>query len=186
MRRLLHPKIEDVTVEGVLRALADPVRAPIYVEPAGSACAQNCSNFLEVKEQAIPKSTLSVHFKALREAGLTRAKRVGVEMQSTSRCAEIEGRFPGLLAAIVNAHKVQRAENARAAKELAKIEQTEQKRADELRKERARKRHARKGPVPTPRGHRPPAWLRRFDFAPRSVEPVWAYLPLLGSSSGLT
>jgi hypothetical protein len=28
-------------------------------------------------------------------------------MQNTSRCSEVEKRFPGLIAAIVNAHKVQ-------------------------------------------------------------------------------
>jgi DNA-binding transcriptional ArsR family regulator len=55
----------------------------------------------------VPKSTLSQHFKALREAGLIRSERRGVEMYNTPRCAEIDRRFPGLLAAIVNAHKMQ-------------------------------------------------------------------------------
>ena len=55
----------------------------------------------------IPKSTLSQHFKALREAGLVRSERHGVEMRNSSRCKEIEQRFPGLLVAILNAHKVQ-------------------------------------------------------------------------------
>lgn len=114
MRRLVHPKIEDVTVEGILRALADPVRATIYAELAGSACAQNCSSFLKMKEREIPKSTLSVHFKALREAGLIRAERVGVELHNTSRCQEIQQRFPGLLASILNAQSIQLAEQARA------------------------------------------------------------------------
>jgi hypothetical protein len=30
-----------------------------------------------------------------------------VEMHNTSRCAEIDRRFPGLIAAIVNAHHIQ-------------------------------------------------------------------------------
>jgi DNA-binding transcriptional ArsR family regulator len=34
----------------------------------------------------IPKSSLSQHFKALREAGLIRSERHGVEMRNTSRC----------------------------------------------------------------------------------------------------
>ena len=55
----------------------------------------------------IPKSTLSQHFKALREAGLIRSERRGVEMHNVSRCAEIDKRFPGLLQAIVNARKIQ-------------------------------------------------------------------------------
>jgi DNA-binding transcriptional ArsR family regulator len=62
---------------------------------------------LQVLDKAIPKSTLSLHFKSLREAGLIRSERQGVEMQNTSRCAELEERFPGLISAIVNAHNVQ-------------------------------------------------------------------------------
>jgi DNA-binding transcriptional ArsR family regulator len=60
-----------------------------------------------VVDREIPKSTLSQHFTALRHAGLIRGERRGVEMQNTSRCAEIERRFPGLIKAIINAHQVQ-------------------------------------------------------------------------------
>ncbi|MGH9760634.1 MAG: ArsR/SmtB family transcription factor [Blastocatellia bacterium] len=107
MRPLFHPSIEDVTVEAILHALSDPVRVAIFADIAGSDCSRNCSNFLNISERTIPKSTLSQHFKALREAGLIRSERRGVEMHNTSRCAEIEQRFPGLIAAIVNAHKLQ-------------------------------------------------------------------------------
>src|SRR5229473_8533824 len=112
MRPLFHPSVEDVTVEGILHALSDPVRVDIYADIVGSECSQNCSNFLNVSQKAIPKSTLSQHFKALREAGLIRGERIGVEMRNTSRCAEIDRRFPGLIAAIVKAHKVQSAGNS--------------------------------------------------------------------------
>src|ERR1700732_1363308 len=115
MRPLFHPSIEDVTVEAILHALSDPVRVAIYADIVGSACSQNCSTFLKVGEKAIPKSTLSQHFKALREAGLIRGGRIGVEMHNTSRCAEIEKRFPGLIRSIVNAHNVQLADQARTA-----------------------------------------------------------------------
>jgi DNA-binding transcriptional ArsR family regulator len=114
MRPLFHPWIEDVTVEAILHALSDPVRVAIYADIVGSQCSQSCSNFLKVSEKAIPKSTLSQHFKALREAGLIRGERHGVEMLNTSRCAEIEKRFPGLIAAIVNAHNIQQKEKTRA------------------------------------------------------------------------
>jgi DNA-binding transcriptional ArsR family regulator len=113
MRPLFHPSIDEVTVEGILHALSDPVRVAIFADIAGSNCSQTCSNFLEVREKAVPKSTLSQHFKALREAGLIRGERVGVEMQNTSRCAELDKRFPGLIRAIVNAHRVQMERNAR-------------------------------------------------------------------------
>src|SRR6266567_764124 len=107
MRPLVHPSVEDITVEGILHALSDPVRVAIYADIVGASCSQNCSSFLKVNEKPIPKSTLSQHFKALREAGLIRAERRGVEMHNTPRCAEIEKRFPGLIMAIVNAHNVQ-------------------------------------------------------------------------------
>ena len=107
MRPLVHPAVEDITVEGILHALADPVRVAIFADVAGSADAQSCSNVRAVKENAIPKSTLSQHFKALREAGLIRSERRGVEMQNTARCAEIDKRFPGLLPAIMNSYKKQ-------------------------------------------------------------------------------
>ena len=107
MRPLFHPSVEDVTVEGILHALSDPARVAIFTDIAGSNCSQNCTNFVNVSERPIPKSTLSQHFKALREAGLIRGERRGVEMQNTSRCIEIDQRFPGLIAAIVNAHNIQ-------------------------------------------------------------------------------
>jgi DNA-binding transcriptional ArsR family regulator len=110
MRPLIHPSIEDVTVEAILYALSDPVRVSIYADIVGQDCSHNCSNFLKIREKTIPKSTLSQHFKALREAGLIRGERRGVEMHNTSRCAEIDKRFPGLLGAIVSAHNIQLAE----------------------------------------------------------------------------
>ncbi len=107
MRPLLHPALEDISVQGILHALSDPVRAAIFLQIAAAGCARTCSAFNQVGERAVAKSTLSQHFKVLREAGLIRSERRGVEMQNTSRCWEIETRFPGLIPAIVNAHAVQ-------------------------------------------------------------------------------
>lgn len=114
MRPLVHPALEDVTVEGILHALSDPVRVAIFADIVAQECSQNCSTFLTVSDKTIPKSTLSQHFRALREAGLVRGERRGVEVHNTPRCAEIEQRFPGLIRAIVNAHAIQ------SAKETAK------------------------------------------------------------------
>lgn len=116
MRPLTHPSIDDITVEGILHALSDSVRVAIYAELAGSACAHACSNFLQMSERNIPKSTLSQHFRALREAGLIRSERQGVEMLNSSRHSEIELRFPGLLGAIMNAHRIQSTGHTRAVK----------------------------------------------------------------------
>jgi DNA-binding transcriptional ArsR family regulator len=113
MRPLFHPAIEEVTVEGILHALSDPVRVAIYADIVGSACSQTCSNFLQVNDKDIPKSTLSLHFKILREAGLIRGERRGVEMLNTSRCNEIDKRFPGLIRSIVSAYQLQLAAERR-------------------------------------------------------------------------
>ncbi len=116
MRPLIHPAPEAITVEGILHALADPVRAAIYMQISASQCSQICSEFLHLTDRGIPKSTLSQHFKVLREAGLIRSIRHGVEMQNTSRCDELEKRFPGLVRSIVTAHRVQAGGKRKAAR----------------------------------------------------------------------
>jgi DNA-binding transcriptional ArsR family regulator len=113
MRPLFHPQIQDVTVEGILHALSDPVRFSIYIGIVAAECPQTCTDCLKLSEKNIPKSTLSQHFKSLREAGLIRSERYGVEMRNTPRCVELDTRFPGLLKAIVDAHKVQTAGQTR-------------------------------------------------------------------------
>jgi DNA-binding transcriptional ArsR family regulator len=116
MRPLFHPSIEDVTVESILHALSDPLRVAIFKQIAGSSSSFNCSMLCKVSEKPIPKSTMSQHFKALRDAGLIRGERRGVEMHNTPRCAEIEARFPGLISAILNAHKIQSEQRSRGGK----------------------------------------------------------------------
>ena len=108
MRPLHHPSVQDLTVEGILYALSDPVRVQIFASIAGSECAKTCSNFLMMDDRKLPKSTLSQHFKVLREAGLIRSERKGVEMHNTTRCEEIAKRFPNLLSTIVEAYKAAR------------------------------------------------------------------------------
>jgi DNA-binding transcriptional ArsR family regulator len=120
MRPLFHPAMEDVPVEAILHALSDPVRVAIYADIVGQECSQNCSTFLHTNDKPIPKSTLSQHFKILREAGLIRGERRGVEMHNISRCAEIDQRYPGLVATIVKAHNIQLAGEARALKKSSK------------------------------------------------------------------
>ena len=120
MRPMFHPSIEEITVEGILHALSDPVRVAIYADIVSQECSQNCSTFLTVSDKTIPKSTLSQHFRELREAGLIRGERRGVEVHNTSRCLELEQRFPGLIRAIVNAHAIQLKDEARVKKSAAK------------------------------------------------------------------
>jgi DNA-binding transcriptional ArsR family regulator len=119
MRPLFHPSIDEVTVEGILHALSDPVRVAIFADIVSQECSQNCSTFLTVSDKTIPKSTLSQHFRELREAGLIRGERRGVEVHNTSRCTELERRFPGLIRAIVNAHAIQSSDEAQGKKRVA-------------------------------------------------------------------
>lgn len=104
MRRLTHPPIDDVTVEGILHALSDPERMAIFASLTGADAAQACTNFQKINERTVPKSTLSQHFRVLREAGLVHGERQGVEMLNSSRRAEIDKRFPGLLDAVMGAY----------------------------------------------------------------------------------
>src|ERR1700748_3683430 len=112
MLPLFHPSIDEVMVEGILHPLSDAVLVAIYADIVAQKCSQNCSTFLTVSDKTIPKSTLSQHFRALREAGLIRGERRGVEVHNTSRCMELEQRFPGLIQAIVTAHAIQSRDEA--------------------------------------------------------------------------
>ncbi|MGU3541104.1 helix-turn-helix domain-containing protein [Methylobacterium sp. A54F] len=104
MRPLFHPALDDVRPEAILHALSDPARAAIFARITQAGCVEACSAVSAVGDRVIPKSSLSSHFKVLREAGLIRCERHGVEMRNHSRCAEVETRFPGLLAAIIGAY----------------------------------------------------------------------------------
>jgi len=104
MRPLTHPSIDDLTPGAILHALADPERVAIFAQIAGGDCGSTCSAFARVGARVIPKSSLSQHFKVLREAGLIRSERQGVEMRNASRCQEVEARFPGLIPAILGAY----------------------------------------------------------------------------------
>ena len=107
MRPLHHPAANEITVEGLLYALSDPVRVQIFAGIVQAECAQTCSAFAQMKERTLPKSTLSMHFKVLREAGLIRSERKGVEMHSTSRCKELKDRFGPLIESILKAYAIQ-------------------------------------------------------------------------------
>src|SRR5580698_2982846 len=107
MRPLFHPSQDDIRLEAVLHALSDPVRTAIFADIAAATCPQTCTAFAQVNDKAIPKSSLSQHFKVLREAGLIHSERQGVEMHNTSRCDEVNARFPGLLPAIIGAYQAE-------------------------------------------------------------------------------
>jgi DNA-binding transcriptional ArsR family regulator len=104
-RPLAHPNIEDVTVAGVLHALADPVRLAIVNELLKTESGISCTQATGKLDMAMPKSTCSQHYRILREAGLIVSERKGVELRSHVRLRELDARFPGLLQSILKAHE---------------------------------------------------------------------------------
>lgn len=105
MRPLHHPHIDEITVQGILYAFSDPVRVRIFTQLLHSDCSKNCSTFVNIVDEPLPKSTLSQHFKILREAGLVRSERKGVELQNRTRCEELKDRFSHLINAILAAYE---------------------------------------------------------------------------------
>ncbi len=104
MRPLYHPTLNEITVQGILYALSDPVRVRIYAELAQADCAMNCTSFMSHGSLELPKSTLSQHFKILREAGLVRSERKGVELRNSTRCQELKKKFGPMIGGILNAY----------------------------------------------------------------------------------
>ena len=99
MAHFVHPATEDITLEGVLGALADPMRLRIVTALLHEKGCMSCSEAIPCPEMA--KSTLSHHFRILREAGLIRTTKQGVENRNVVRAADINERFPGLLKLII-------------------------------------------------------------------------------------
>jgi DNA-binding transcriptional ArsR family regulator len=100
MTRFVHPGVEDITLAGVLGALSDPMRLRILKKLLESrARSLSCSAAAPCAEMA--KSTLSHHFRVLRDAGLIRTTKQGVENLNRVRWDEVSARFPGLLKAIM-------------------------------------------------------------------------------------
>lgn len=98
-RPFLHPTAEDLRLESVLYALADPVRLEI-VRRLVTGAPLNCSAAAPAN---LAKSTQSHHFQILREAGLVRSERRGTEVVNSARLDEIEAKFPGVVSTILKA-----------------------------------------------------------------------------------
>lgn len=107
MRNLHHPTIDEITVEGILYALSDAVRVSIFIELAASECTKNCSEFLNIHQKPLPKSTLSQHFRVLRESGLIYSEKKGVELKNRTRCPELKEKFGTMIGSIIQAYSEQ-------------------------------------------------------------------------------
>jgi len=99
MVQFVHPARQDITLSGVLSALADPNRLRIIKGLLGQKDVMSCTAAAPCPHMA--KSTLSNHFRVLREAGLIHTSKQGVEHRNAVREADINARFPGLLKSIL-------------------------------------------------------------------------------------
>ena len=87
-----HPKPDNFSLTSILNALGDPIRLSIVKSLAENG-EQTCKAF----HPDIPKSTLSRHFRVLREAGLIFVEPKGTSYLNSLRREDIDSRFPGLL-----------------------------------------------------------------------------------------
>ncbi|WP_433226762.1 ArsR/SmtB family transcription factor [Microtetraspora malaysiensis] len=92
-----HPNLNQIPVEDVLAALGNPVRLGIVRELAAAEGERTCGSLpLEVT-----KATATHHWRALREAGITREHKQGRYKAVALRRDDLNARFPGLLDAVL-------------------------------------------------------------------------------------
>jgi DNA-binding transcriptional ArsR family regulator len=96
------PRIEDVGLDAVLAALADPLRRGVVLDLLERPDEEHaCASF----DLPLAKSTRTHHWRVLRQAGLIRQRDAGNGSFVRLRRAELADRFPGLLDAIRVAHR---------------------------------------------------------------------------------
>ncbi|NEY35988.1 helix-turn-helix domain-containing protein [Streptomyces sp. PRKS01-65] len=98
-RALPHPAHEEIRLEGVLHALADPMRLRIVRELAADGDELSCSHF----DLPVTKSTTTHHFRVLRESGVIRQTYRGTAKMNALRRDDLDDLFPGLLDALLAA-----------------------------------------------------------------------------------
>ncbi|MFD4716369.1 ArsR/SmtB family transcription factor [Streptomyces sp. NPDC056637] len=100
-RALAHPTRDEIRLESVLHALADPMRLRVVRELAeeGEGSELSCSHFV----LPVTKSTTTHHFRVLRESGVIRQIYRGTAKMSVLRRADLDLLFPGLLDSVLAA-----------------------------------------------------------------------------------
>jgi DNA-binding transcriptional ArsR family regulator len=93
------PARDEIDLAAVLHALSDPVRLGIVCDLRGAGDERRCGSF----DAPVTKSTLTHHFRVLREAGVIVQRQEGTARLSRLRSEDLEQRFPGVLEAIIRA-----------------------------------------------------------------------------------
>jgi DNA-binding transcriptional ArsR family regulator len=99
---LTHPEAAELDLLDVLHALADPTRMTI-VRTLRADPERACGTF----PVEVAPSTLTHHFRVLREAGIIRQRQDGNRRWTTLRAADLEDRFPGLLGTVLTSYELQ-------------------------------------------------------------------------------
>ncbi|MEJ0093605.1 MAG: helix-turn-helix domain-containing protein [Methylocella sp.] len=97
VRTLHHPDCGAIELTRVLYALSDPVRLEI-VRQLDREGAQTCNAL----DGGRPKSSMSHHFRVLRDSGVILTRTDGPSHMNELRRADLDRMFPGLLAAVLN------------------------------------------------------------------------------------
>jgi DNA-binding transcriptional ArsR family regulator len=99
---LYHPPREDLELASVLHALSDPQRLRIVQRLSESSEPCRCGEF----DLDVTKSTMTHHFRILREAGIIDQHCEGTAKLNALRRDDLEARFPGLLDAVLRSSAV--------------------------------------------------------------------------------
>lgn len=95
---LVHPPVEQLEITRVLHALADPTRLTIVATLVADP-EKPCGTF----PVSVSPSTLSHHFRVLREAGVIHQRDDGARRYTSLRRADLDGRYPGLIDLVLQA-----------------------------------------------------------------------------------
>ncbi|WP_345355088.1 ArsR/SmtB family transcription factor [Actinoallomurus liliacearum] len=101
-RALTHPDVDEFDLLDVLHALSDPTRMTI-VRTLHADPERACGTF----PVDVAPSTLTHHFRVLREAGVIRQREDGNRRWTALRLDDLDARFPGVLDALVTAYERQ-------------------------------------------------------------------------------
>ena len=93
-----HPDRDQIQLENVLAALGNPMRLAV-VRALAEGGEHACGTVLS---KEISKSTLTHHWRVLRDAGVIWQRPSGRENLLSLRRDDLNARFPGLLDAVLN------------------------------------------------------------------------------------
>jgi DNA-binding transcriptional ArsR family regulator len=100
--KLHHPERDQIELPGVLHALSDPQRLEIVRKLGDSEEPISCGSI----ELGVAKSTMTHHYRVLRESGVIRQRREGTTKLTELRREDLDARFPGLLDAVLSSEAV--------------------------------------------------------------------------------